>query len=83
MNTDIFCPIHQTTCPVCEIEQLERELRQIRRAALNNLTSWTQFVVDFCNRHGASYTRVIGNEMIVECLNLRWLRTGKRFWPMI
>jgi hypothetical protein len=72
MNTD-------TLCPIGEIEQLELELRRIRRAADSNLTSWIQFVLNLCERHRWSYSSVMSNEMMVQWQNMLWLRNGKRF----
>jgi len=72
MNTD-------SLTATWEVEQVELAIRRMQQAARSDLMSWVQFVFSFCERHCLSYSSVISDEIIMERLNIMWLRSDKRF----
>jgi hypothetical protein len=46
----------------------------------DNLASWTQFVLTFCERHNWRYCCVINNVELIEWLNILWLRRTDPFF---
>jgi hypothetical protein len=71
MNTDILWTSES-------VEELEREFHRSRFCARKNLMSWIQFVLIFCDQNDLSYSAVTANDVMIERLNVRWLRAIKR-----
>jgi hypothetical protein len=46
-----------------------------------NLQSWEEFVNAYCAESNSSYREVMEDPVLVELLNIRWLRTrSRRSW---
>ena len=71
MNTDILWSAES-------VDDVEREFHRSCFSGRKILTSWIQFVLIFCDRNNLSYLAVTTDDVMVERLNVWWLRSLER-----